>query len=211
MNFKLKHTLALGATLGLAGFFGGTLVAQDHHGHDHGHMAEGEMTPEQMMEMYMAYAQPDEHHAKLGKGVGKWKQTIKHWMDPSAPPEVSEGTFVSKPIMGGRYFEETVNTEMMGMPFEGRAITGYDRVAGHYFSVWFDTFGTGVLLMTGDYNSKGQLVLEGEYSDPMAPSGKSWMREVITMQGNNHSKLEMYAKKDGQIIKNMEINSTRMR
>lgn len=210
MNIKPKYTIVLGAALVGVGFFGGALVAQDHKGHDHGDM-QGGMDPADMMQQYLEMSKPDEHHAKLAVNAGKWDHTIKHWMDPSAPPEVSQGTYTIKPIMGGRYMEESAKSEMMGMPFEGKAISGYDKVAGHYFSVWIDNFGTGVMTMTGDYNSKGQLVLEGEFSDPMSPSGISWMREVLTNQGADRSKMEMYTKKDGEIVKVMEITGTRAR
>lgn len=208
MNSSLRKTVIAGAALVSAGFFGGILVAQDHAGHDHADHAAGQ-DMEQMMQMYIEMSKPDEHHAKLAQHAGKWKQTIKHFMDPSAPPEVTTGTYTITPIMGGRFFDERADSTMMGLPFEGRAISGYDKVAGHYFSVWLDNFGTGVLMMTGDYNSKGQLVLEGEYSDPMSPSGKSWMREVLTSQGNDRSMMEMYGKMDGQVVKMMEISAVR--
>ena len=208
MNIKLKHTVLIGAALACTGFFGGALVAQDHKGHDHGDM-QGGMDPEAMMQQYLEMSKPDEHHAKMAAMAGKWNQTIKHWMDPSAPPEISQGTYIIKPIMGGRYMEESATSEMMGMPFEGKAISGYDKVAKKYFSVWIDNFGTGVMMMTGDYNSKGQLVLEGEFSDPMSPSGTSWMREVLTSQGADRSMMEMYGKMDGEIVKMMEITGTR--
>jgi hypothetical protein len=210
MNIKPKHTVLVGAALVGIGFFGGALVAQDHKGHDHGDMQDA-MDPEAMMQQWMEMSKPDEHHAKLASHAGTWNQTIKHWMDPSAPPEISQGVSTIKPIMGGRYMEDSVKSEMMGMPFEGKALSGFDKVAGHYFSVWIDNFGTGVMTMTGDYNSKGQLVLEGEFSDPMSPSGVSWMREVLTSQGPDRSMMEMYSKVEGEIVKVMEITGTRAR
>ena len=208
MNLKLKHTIAIGAALVGVGYFGGALIAQDHKGHDHS-MHEGQQEMDPKMEACMKAAIPGEHHARLNGFVGKWDQTIKFWMDPSEPPSVSQGTYESKWIMGGRFLDESVHSVMMGMPFEGKAIGGYDNVAGHYFSVWIDNFGTGVAIGTGDFNEKGQLVLEGMVSDPTSPSGKSWMREVMTSQGPDRAMMEMYSKIDGQIVKVMEIKSTR--
>ncbi|MCB9847560.1 MAG: DUF1579 domain-containing protein [Phycisphaeraceae bacterium] len=205
MDLKLRHTITAGAALVGIGFFGGALVAQDHD-----HMGQGgDIDMEAMMQIYTELAKPDEHHAKIAQHAGKWNQTIKQWMEPGAPPEVSTGTYTITPILGGRYFDERADSTMMGMPFEGRAISGYDRIAKHYFSAWIDTWGTGILLMTGDYNEKGQLVLEGEYSDPMAPSGKSWMREVLTFVGPDKTNMEMFGKMDGQVVKMMEIQGVR--
>ncbi len=212
MNLKMKYAVVAGAALVGAGFFGGALVAQDHKGHEgHNHAMGEHQAPDMnaMMEAFMKASTPGEQHAKMMQGVGMWDNTIKHWMDPSSPPDVSQGTYEIKSIMDGRYTLEKANSVMMGMPFEGMAIGGYDNVAGHYFSVWFDNFGTGVIVLTGDYNDKGQLVLEGEMSDPTSPSGKSWMREVITHQGANRTTMDMYSKMDGQIIKVMEIKGVR--
>lgn len=205
---NLKQKLAVGAALVGAGFFGGALVAQDHKGHDHG-MMQGQQKMDPMMEAMIKAGTPGAQHARLAAGAGKWTNTIKHWMDPSAPPMVSQGTYEIKPIMGGRYMEESAHSEMMGMAFEGKAISGYDNVAGQYFSVWIDNMGTGIAVLTGDYNDKGQLVLEGEFSDPMSPSGKSWMREVLSTNGADRSTMEMYSKMDGEIVRVMEITGVR--
>lgn len=211
MNLKLKYTVAIGAALVGAGFFGGALIAQDHKGHDHAMPGEqSEMDP--MMEAFMLAATPGKQHARLNAFTGKWDQTVKFWMDPldpSQPPQVSQGTYESKWILGGRYLEERAISTIMEMPFEGRAIAGYDNVAGHYFSIWIDTFSTGPAVLTGNFNDEGQLVLEGFGSDPTAPSGKSWMREVITSHGANRVTMEMYAKMDGKIVRTMEIKSKR--
>ena len=214
MNLKLKHTLAIGATLVGVGFFGGALVAQDHKGHDHaGHDhdgMQGDMDPEKMMEMYMEMGAPVEQHARLAAFSGKWNQTQKHWMEPGAPPMISEAVFTSEMIMGGRYMVDHVKSEFMGAPFEGRGLTGYDRASKQYFSVWFDNFGTGLMMTYGDFNEKGELVMEGEWSDPMSPSGKSWVKTKSSMSGANRSKYEMWGKgEDGKPSKMMEIKSTR--
>jgi len=214
MNMKMKYAIVAGAALVGAGFFGGALVAQDHKGHDHGghnhNGMQGDMDPAAMMEAYLEMGKPVVQHAKLAAFTGKWDQTQKHWMEPTAPPMISEAKYSSEMIMGGRYMVDHVESEFMGTPFEGRGITGYDRAAKRFFSVWYDSFGTGLMITYGDFNDKGELVMEGEWSDPMSPSGKSWVKTKATIVSSDRSKFEMWGKgPDGAKTKMMEINSTR--
>ena len=100
--------------------------------------------------------------------VGTWEVHSKMWMQPGAPPMESDGTAGSKWILGNRYVEMTVESTMMGMPFEGRAITGYDNVKKTYQSVWMDNMGTSITLSSGAASDDGKtLTCKAKMDDVM--------------------------------------------
>ena len=131
-------------------------------------------------------------------------------MDPTKPPEESEGTMEYKPILGGRYQEMRWEGTMMGQPFTGVGFVGYDNALKKYQTTWMDSAGTGILTMTGAYDKTGKvLTMFGAMPDPM--TGKlARMKETVTLIDADHHKLEMWnAGPDGKLMKSLEISYTR--
>ena len=85
-----------------------------------------EMTAEQkeMQARMQAYSTPNANHEVLKALEGNWKSHVQFWMDPKAPAQESDGTAEAKMIMNGRFLEQHFNGNMMGQPFEGRALIG---------------------------------------------------------------------------------------
>ena len=151
---------------------------------------------------------PGPMHEMLASRVGTWKAEVKMWMDPSQPPSTSEATTVCEAMLGGRYFKSTHTGMMMGMPFEGFEISGYDNVKKEFFNVWIDNMGTGIMVSTGTYDEATRtLTFTGKMTEPMGTEMS--VREVITAPDKDHSTFEMYMDMGGQEVKNLEINSTR--
>jgi hypothetical protein len=175
-------------------------------------MPEGmpEMTPEQIKEMetYMKAATPGPMHAKLQESVGTWKGSVKMWHEPNTPAQESECTTSIMSMMDGRFIHGEVDGNMMGMPFTGAFLNGYDNVSKKFQMVWVDNFGTGMMTGTGDLSADGKtLNWTMKWNDPMR--GEITMREVDTFTGDT-MKLEMYCPdKAGKEFKMMEINYTR--
>jgi hypothetical protein len=46
-------------------------------------------------------------------------------------------------ILGGRYQQSMIKGNMMGMPFEGMGLLGYDNAQKLFYSTWVDNMGTG--------------------------------------------------------------------
>lgn len=157
----------------------------------------------------MDYATPGNNHKILAKMEGTWTATVTFWMQPGAAPMTSTATAVNEMIMGGRYLQSKNTGNMMGQPFEGMGITGYDNAKKMYVASWIDNFGTGILNMTGNWDeaSKG-IVFTGLEVDPA--SGKEFSyRQVVRMPDDNTQIMEMYAMMGGKEFKNMEIKYTR--
>ncbi len=121
----------------------------------------GEMSAEQqeMMKAWMEYGTPGEHHARLADRVGEWTVVGQMWMAPDAPAQPFTGTSTIKSVMGGRYFLEKIEGPgMMGPPFEGRSVFGYDNLTKTYFSFWFDNMMTGVARYEGTPSGDGKTI-----------------------------------------------------
>jgi hypothetical protein len=170
---------------------------------------EKQLTPEEEMKAWMDYATPGKMHEWLAKSNGTWESEVTSWMHPDSPAVKSKAVSVNKMILGGRYQEGTFTGDMMGMPFEGRAIVGYDNAMKVFHSSWVDNMGTGVMNMEGVYDPNTKtLTSKGKMVDP--GTGKELdVREVITFIDDNNQKMEMFCTKNGKETKNMEIVSKR--
>lgn len=158
---------------------------------------------------WMEYMTPGKYHEMMAKSVGEWKTVTKWWMDPSAEPMVSEGTAVNEMIMGGRYLKSTHSGTMMGQPFEGIMIEGYDNTKKEFVSTWIDNMGTGIMFSTGKYDESSQsITFEGSMVDPMTGGDVKYKETVKIIDQNKHM-MEMYDVSKGTEIKMMEIEFTR--
>ena len=168
--------------------------------------------PKAMEEAFMKASTPGAEHQRLAALEGQWKATVKMWMDPSKPPETSEGTSEMKMILGGRYLEQSHKGTAMGQPFEGVGLTAYDNMKKKYVSTWIDNMGTGVLTWEGLYDaSSSSITMMGEYMDPMSGKMKK-SRTVTTIVSPDQQVFEMYDKAPGaKEMKVMEITYDRMK
>ena len=85
---------------------------------------------------------PGPEHEMLKKDVGTWDATVEMFMAPGAPPAVSKGT-ETVTMLGGFWQVGEFKSEMIGQPFEGQGITGYDPAKKKFVGTWVDTMSTG--------------------------------------------------------------------
>jgi hypothetical protein len=112
-----------------------------------------------MMKKWMEAATPGEPHKKLNDAVGTWQTTMRSWVNgPDAEPTVSKGTAEVKWVLGGRFLQQDMKGEMMGMPFNGLGFTGYDNINKKYVSVWMDNSSTGLYTTEGTMDKEGKVL-----------------------------------------------------
>ena len=141
----------------------------------------GDPSPDEMMKAYLEAAKPGAPHERLAEKAGTWHCTMRSWMDPAGEPMVSHGTEEARMILGGRYLETAYSGEMMGMPFEGRGVMGYDNGKQKYVGTWYDSMGTGIMSYEGDYDAtQDALVCHGEYVDPV--TGQTQHTKLVTRE-----------------------------
>lgn len=167
-----------------------------------------EIDKDAMMKAYQEAMTPGPQHKMLAEMVGNWEGDITMWMDPTQPPQKTKGTATFESIYDGRYIIGHYGGNMMGMPFHGMDITGYDNAKKVFFSSWIDNMGTGIMNLEGTYDSNNHAFnYSGEMVDPIG--NKMKVREVLTVTDKDHTKFEMFMDMGSGEMKSMEILYTR--
>ncbi|MDP1948026.1 MAG: DUF1579 domain-containing protein [Nitrospirota bacterium] len=168
------------------------------------------MDQQAMMELWKKLAQPGEPHKLFASLAGSWTTQTKEWMEPGKPPMESAGTAETKMLLDGRFLYQEYNAQMMGQPFSGIGIDGYDNVTKKYVTAWIDTMGTGIFFMEGTASADGKTItLKGSHPEP--GGGKMSHRAVWKIQDSNNQTFEMYGTHGhgGKEMKFLEIVYTR--
>jgi hypothetical protein len=121
--------------------------------------------------------QPGPEHAILKKDAGVWDVTMEMTF-PGVPPMTMTGVETST-LMGGRWLITKFESDMMGQPFEGQGITGWDPAKKAYVGVWADTMGTQMTHSEATYDAETD-TLTGwmEMPDPMGGMTKTKTEET---------------------------------
>ncbi|MBZ0103274.1 MAG: DUF1579 domain-containing protein [Thermoanaerobaculia bacterium] len=170
-----------------------------------------QMTPEQqaMMEAYQKAGTPGPQHAALAAGAGTWDVVAKSWMEPGAPPVEEAGTATRSMMLGGRVMVEEYQGSMMGQPFTGHGLHGYDNVSGKYWSTWIDSMSTGLMVSEGTCDEAGNCQFTGSWNDPVT-KGPVEARMVLRAVSETVEVFEMFGPgPDGKETKMMELTYTK--
>jgi hypothetical protein len=161
------------------------------------------------MKAWQDYMTPGDVHKMMAKDTGDWKEDVTFWMKPGDAPNTSTATAHTEMMMGGRYQQTKINGDMMGMPFEGFSLLGYDNAKKIFTSTWMDNFGTGTTTLTGPWDAASKsIMLSGTEFDPM--SGKDIaVKETMQFIDDNTQKIQMFINSGKGDFKSMEINITR--
>jgi hypothetical protein len=92
---------------------------------------------------------PTAEHAQIAQWVGNWDATVNTYDGGKA--QTSKGTLACRSI-GGLWVVGDFKGEMMGAPFEGHQIIGYDTAKKKFVNVWIDTMGTTLTLGESTYD-----------------------------------------------------------
>jgi len=168
-------------------------------------------TQEEMEAKMKKAATLTDEHAFLKQFVGQWDVVTKWWMAPNTEPNVSKGTAVDTMIMGGKFLREDFRGTMMGRPFEGLSLTGFDTILRQSNAVWLDSASTAIMVTSGSVDLPGKtLQLSGEASCPMSDDKKP-VRYTIKVLDQNHHIFEFYGPgMDGKEFRAMEIDYRRV-
>src|SRR4029077_4609376 len=164
----------------------------------------------EMMKKVEAAGKPGPGHQALNALVGEWKAEVKCWMEPGGSPEVSQGTAKATWKFNGRFLEEEFHGQMMGKPFTGRTLLGFDNTKQTFNSVWVSDTQTSMFISEGKGDSGNKVItLEGKASCPASGQKDIPMKTVFRVISPDKHILEMYDGSKGQNAKTMEITYTR--
>jgi hypothetical protein len=170
-----------------------------------------EMTPQQKAEMeaYEKAGTPGPQHQTLAAMAGTYTMKVKSWMEAGAPPMEDSGSATRKMDLGGRVLVEDVQATMMGQPYMGHGMTGFDNVTGKFWSTWNDSMSTGVIVSQGTCDAKQSCTFTGTWNDAVK---KTPVKSRMTSRWTDPKTevFEMYGPgKDGKEMKMMEITYTK--
>ena len=150
-----------------------------------------------MMETYKKLAMPGEPHKQLAALAGSWTTQAKSMDVPNKPPMESAGTAEMKMLLDGRFLQQEFTGEMMGQPFSGIGIDGYDNLRKKYVTTWIDTMGTGIFSMEGTASADGKTItLKGQHAE--AGGGHMTHRAVWKILDHNTHTFVMYGAHAGE-------------
>ena len=114
-----------------------------------------------------------------------------------------------KMVLDGRFLQQEFSGDMMGHPYSGIGISGYDNLRKRYVSTWIDTMGTGVFVMDGTGSADGKTItLKGQHAE--LGGGQMSHRAIWKLVDANTQIFEMYGTHGhGKEMKMMEITYTR--
>ena len=171
-----------------------------------------QLTPEQAAEMeaYQKAGALGEPHKALAATVGTYSVKSKSWTEPGGPATEESGTATRALALDGRVLVEEFKSSMMGMPFTGHGMTGFDNVSGKYWATWNDSMSTGLMVSEGKCDAKQSCTFTGSWNDPIK---KAPIKARMTTRWPTPATeiFEMYCPgKDGKEMRMMEITYTKM-
>jgi len=170
-----------------------------------------EMTAEQKAEMeaYMKAATPGAPHKAMASTAGTYVAKVKSWHEPGGPASEETGTATRTMTLDGHVLVEDFKGAMMGMPFTGHGMRGYDNVSGKYWSTWTDSMSKGLMVSEGTCDASNACTFKGSWNDPIK-KGPVTARMTTRWTSPTTEIFEMYGPgKDGKEMKMMEITYTK--
>ncbi len=165
---------------------------------------------EEVMKAWAAQGTPGPAHKALEAAVGTWDVKTKAWMAPGAPPTESTGTSENKMILGGRFLEQRYEGTMMGQPFSGIGVTGYDNYKRKVVSTWMDSMSTAIMTMSGSWDKSMKVLTSFGTMDDVVAKKPVKMKSKITIVDADHHKYESWhALPDGKWHQDLDISYTR--
>ncbi len=171
-----------------------------------------ELSEEAMWAKMAELATPGPAHAALTPLIGKWKADVEMWPGKDAPAQKSQGTSTNRWILGDRFVVYEFDGLVMGQPFSGMGILGYNNALQQYEGTWIDSMGTYIKpLSRGPKQADGTISISQE-TDPMGTGNPTLMREVWTVRNENSHVFELFSVgADGIEFRSMKVKYNRVR
>lgn len=203
----MRLSIVLCATVMLCAALQSNALAQEQSKPD----AKAAPNMQEMMKKYMEVASPSEGHKYLEPLVGKWDAVIRAYMDPSKPPMESKGTCESKWILDGRFIYSEMSGQIMGMPFKGVEIWGYDNYKKRYVVSHVDNMSTAISTGEGKLDlAKKVMTAFGKMDDVMMDERDKPVKYVTRVISKDQYVFEVYDEVGGpNEFKALEIVYTR--
>lgn len=159
--------------------------------------------------MQFPMEKPLPEHLALKKCVGTWDCVVRSTMGPGQPMMESKGSSTER-MLGDFVLIQEFKGDMMGMPFTGVGMVGYDAIDKKYWNTWADSMSSQLMVAEGTADEKSKVVtFTGECKDPMTQKPMK-LRMTLEHKDDNNRIFTMYMPgPDGKEFKGMSIDYTR--
>ncbi|MEM1449362.1 MAG: DUF1579 domain-containing protein [Planctomycetota bacterium] len=138
---------------------------------------------------------PGAEHERLARQVGVWKVDCTYHQ--GGEPMQIEATETVE-AFGGFYTEATFEANMMGAPFRGRAVLGFEPATGEYVGTWYDTMVPQLFTFRGTFDAAGKgLSMRAEGQDFWSGAPAAY-RTVEEHRDDGSRHFEMFMQVEGQ-------------
>ncbi|MCH7701570.1 MAG: DUF1579 domain-containing protein [Planctomycetes bacterium] len=201
-----KRTFLVAIGLILGGMYAGSAIVGAQAPGD-GDDPQAGRTPDQMA------MTPGDAHKHLDYFVGKWKTKTKIYMGgPGSPPMESDGQSSMKWVLDGRFIMHEHKGTMMGQPYEGIGMTGYDNYRNLYISSWCSNMGTNMLTFAGmRHPETGVFTYYGEMDEPSMNVIGRTVKYVTRIVDADHYTFEIIDLHAGDDYKVIELSYERVK
>jgi hypothetical protein len=118
--------------------------------------------------------------APLASTAGQWKATTTCQME-GQPADKHDATEQVIPINEGKWYWSSYKGSMMGQPFTGHSLMGWDPTSEQYVAFWIDSGSAQFAKVEGQYDAgKKAFEFEGQCIDHMGDKAK--IHEVLSQE-----------------------------
>jgi hypothetical protein len=175
------------------------------------------------------YSRPGKYHQLLADLAGNWTFKGRHFSGNSNPDSNKvyiefSGTSVRKPFASGRFFIVELTSgklqkllspiqdgKMIRVNYKEITTEGYDNVKKKFVLTRIGNHtNSGLYYSEGDYDSTTKTIVYDHVSE-LVPEMKMKVHEHFIILDKDHYTIEIYEERDGFIIKNTELNYTRVK
>lgn len=153
--------------------------------------------------------QPGAEHEALKQLEGTWTGEATLQL-PGMEPQKSEVKVINSMDLNGFWLMGQYEGSMMGMPFKGHSVWGYDQETGKYVEVWVDSMRSKMSRLEGEYDAaakKWTKWLDGTHPMTGKPIKE---RHTVTMVDADHYTMKMAMPgDDGEYVPYMVMEQAR--
>ena len=144
-------------------------------------------------------------HALLAHAVGTWDVHFTHWQEPGEQPKQATAVSSIESVYDGRFVREHFTSDHHGIHFAGTGTTGYDRLAKHYVSTWYDNAGTGIVMLLGTAMPNGKMITYRGTKMCATKHMPISLRHVLAWENPDRFSVVMHARDQGDERVVMEL------
>ena len=114
---------------------------------DRGQDAKKEQRPARQVEL-------TELHKRLASEAGTWDAEVRAWPGPNVAPSVSKAVERTRVLGKGLWLISDLEGKVMGRPYHGHRVVGYDAKKKRFVGTWVNTMSAGIVQLEGKWDAK---------------------------------------------------------